>query len=208
MSAAGAAAYPTQVPHAMARHVAGDVPSQNVRTAPTPSEPNTPIYGNGNEFTEDMSDRQPDVDQAEDLDDDVEAADLASKALKNASQTPPMREEEPELLAQGNSMSSNDANSNIIESLKINSEEDAPTAGSAAVAVASEQAENKADDTPRLFQSSPPPMDDSPVGQEDSVDLASDRDQSDEDLEPEDVTAPEHKSPRKDREKKPVAATT
>lgn len=50
--------YPAQ--HAMARHVAGDVPSQNVRTAPTPSEPNTPVLppvgdgsviptGNGNQ---------------------------------------------------------------------------------------------------------------------------------------------------------------
>ena len=32
-----------QVPHAMARHNPGDYPSANVRTAPTPSEPNTPI---------------------------------------------------------------------------------------------------------------------------------------------------------------------
>lgn len=32
-----------QVPHAMARHNPGEQPSQNVRTAPTPSEPNTPI---------------------------------------------------------------------------------------------------------------------------------------------------------------------
>lgn len=34
-----------QLPHAMARHSAGDMPSQNIRTAPTPSEPNTPITG-------------------------------------------------------------------------------------------------------------------------------------------------------------------
>ena len=34
--------YP-QIPHAMARHNPGDYPSANVRTAPTPSEPNTPI---------------------------------------------------------------------------------------------------------------------------------------------------------------------
>lgn len=32
-----------QVPHAMARHNPGDHPSANARTAPTPSEPNTPI---------------------------------------------------------------------------------------------------------------------------------------------------------------------
>ena len=32
-----------QVPHAMARHNPGEFPSANVRTAPTPSEPNTPI---------------------------------------------------------------------------------------------------------------------------------------------------------------------
>ena len=32
-----------QIPHAMARHEGGgDVPSSNIRTAPTPSEPNTP----------------------------------------------------------------------------------------------------------------------------------------------------------------------
>merc|ERR1712029_1326282 len=34
--------YP-QIPHAMARRNPGDYPSANVRTAPTPSEPNTPI---------------------------------------------------------------------------------------------------------------------------------------------------------------------
>ena len=32
-----------QVPHAMARHNPGEFPSANIRTAPTPSEPNTPI---------------------------------------------------------------------------------------------------------------------------------------------------------------------
>ena len=32
-----------QIPHAMARHTGGDMPSANVRTAPTPSEPNTPV---------------------------------------------------------------------------------------------------------------------------------------------------------------------
>jgi vacuolar protein sorting-associated protein 26 len=32
-----------QIPHAMARHNPGEYPSANVRTAPTPSEPNTPI---------------------------------------------------------------------------------------------------------------------------------------------------------------------
>ncbi len=31
----------------MARHVAGDVPTANVRTAPTPSEPNTPVLAVG-----------------------------------------------------------------------------------------------------------------------------------------------------------------
>jgi len=37
-----------QIPHAMARHNPGDYPSANVRTAPTPSEPNTPIAENVN----------------------------------------------------------------------------------------------------------------------------------------------------------------
>ena len=37
------AQYVHQLPAAMARHVAGDTPSQNIRTAPTPSEPNTPV---------------------------------------------------------------------------------------------------------------------------------------------------------------------
>lgn len=32
-----------QIPHAMARHNPGDYPTANVRTAPTPSEPNTPV---------------------------------------------------------------------------------------------------------------------------------------------------------------------
>ena len=42
MSSAGANAV-YQIPHAMARHEAGDHPTQNIRTAPTPSEPNTPV---------------------------------------------------------------------------------------------------------------------------------------------------------------------
>ncbi len=32
-----------QIPQAMARHEGGDMPSANIRTAPTPSEPNTPM---------------------------------------------------------------------------------------------------------------------------------------------------------------------
>jgi hypothetical protein len=39
-----------QVPHAMARHNPGDYPSANVRTAPTPSEPNTPIAEPGTNY--------------------------------------------------------------------------------------------------------------------------------------------------------------
>merc|ERR1712088_120826 len=39
-----------QVPHAMARHNPGDYPSANVRTAPTPSEPNTPIAEPGSNY--------------------------------------------------------------------------------------------------------------------------------------------------------------
>lgn len=31
------------MPHAMARHNPGDMPSAHARTAPTPSEPNTPV---------------------------------------------------------------------------------------------------------------------------------------------------------------------
>lgn len=42
--------YHHQIPHAMARHNPGDYPSANVRTAPTPSEPNTPIAEPGSNY--------------------------------------------------------------------------------------------------------------------------------------------------------------
>ena len=36
-----------QQQHALARHVAGDLPTEGVRTAPTPSLPPTPCLGEG-----------------------------------------------------------------------------------------------------------------------------------------------------------------
>ena len=43
----------------MARHNPGDYPSANVRTAPTPSEPNTPIAEPGNNYVPGMPSPQP-----------------------------------------------------------------------------------------------------------------------------------------------------
>merc|ERR1712083_167977 len=48
-----------QVPHAMARHNPGDYPSANVRTAPTPSEPNTPIAEPGFTVPNTFAQQQP-----------------------------------------------------------------------------------------------------------------------------------------------------
>ena len=42
-SLGGGGGPPLPLHHAMARHQGGDFPSQNIRTAPTPSNPNTPI---------------------------------------------------------------------------------------------------------------------------------------------------------------------
>ena len=36
---------PQPLQHAMARHIGGEYPSQHIRTAPTPSNPNTPTVG-------------------------------------------------------------------------------------------------------------------------------------------------------------------
>ncbi len=41
----GGGSGPLPLQHAMARHMGGEFPSQNIRTAPTPSNPNTPIVG-------------------------------------------------------------------------------------------------------------------------------------------------------------------
>jgi hypothetical protein len=41
----GGGSGPLPLQHAMARHMGGEYPSQNIRTAPTPSNPNTPIVG-------------------------------------------------------------------------------------------------------------------------------------------------------------------
>jgi len=48
-----------QIPHAMARHNPGDYPSANVRTAPTPSEPNTPIAEPGTNYVPGIPSPQP-----------------------------------------------------------------------------------------------------------------------------------------------------
>ena len=48
-----------QVPHAMARHNPGEFPSANVRTAPTPSEPNTPIAEPGFTVSNTFPQQQP-----------------------------------------------------------------------------------------------------------------------------------------------------
>jgi len=48
-----------QVPHAMARHNPGEFPSANVRTAPTPSEPNTPIAEPGFSVPNTFAQQQP-----------------------------------------------------------------------------------------------------------------------------------------------------
>ena len=52
----------------MARHNPGDYPSANVRTAPTPSEPNTPIAEPGNNYVPGMPSPQPPLPEEPEVD--------------------------------------------------------------------------------------------------------------------------------------------
>lgn len=63
--------YHHPIPHAMARHNPGDYPSANVRTAPTPSEPNTPIAEPGNNYVPGMPSPQPPLPESPEEPEDV-----------------------------------------------------------------------------------------------------------------------------------------
>lgn len=82
--------YHHQIPHAMARHNPGEFPSANVRTAPTPSEPNTPIAEPGSNYVPGIPSPHPPLPE-EPLEQEIQDDDVAEpphQEVTAAQQTP------------------------------------------------------------------------------------------------------------------------